>query len=317
MALDPKEKQPGKSLFAESTRMFISEARRVKGFTLRDLVHGYIYARWPYLYIGIGVGEHPVSLILSFFRSRFRASESHTLTTVKQRTVADTYHGKVVRTESARQLLTVREPIELRNLEQVVPFPVAKDIIMFEPEHLVALECPCRSVREQACEPLDVCLIVGEPFASFVMDHHPERARWIDAQEGIEILEAEAQRGHVHHAFFKDAMLGRFYAICNCCPCCCGAMQLMRNGTPMLIPSGYISTLEVGLCDSCGQCAENCPFSAIELRGGPPEINHEVCMGCGVCVRFCPNGALQLVRDPSKGTPLELRELIGEESRSI
>jgi tRNA (Thr-GGU) A37 N-methylase len=24
---------------------------------------------------------------------------------------------------------------------------------------------------------------------------------------------------------YKDAMLGRFYAICNCCSCCCGAMQ--------------------------------------------------------------------------------------------
>jgi hypothetical protein len=25
--------------------------------------------------------------------------------------------------------------------------------------------------------------------------------------------------------YYKDAMLGRFYATCNCCSYCCGAMQ--------------------------------------------------------------------------------------------
>jgi hypothetical protein len=30
---------------------------------------------------------------------------------------------------------------------------------------------------------------------------------------------------------YKDAMLGRFYAICNCCSCCCGAMEALEIQT--------------------------------------------------------------------------------------
>jgi NAD-dependent dihydropyrimidine dehydrogenase PreA subunit len=225
--------------------------------------------------------------------------------------MADTYHGKVVTTESARKLLSIREPIEIRNLEKIIPYPVAKDIIMVDPEHLVALDCPCRSVRDHPCEPVDVCLIVGEPFASFVIEHHPDRARWIDAEQGMDILEAEAERGHVHHAFFKDAMLGRFYAICNCCSCCCGAMQSVRNGTPMLTSSGYLSVLDEERCAACASCEEMCPFDAITFESTYPEIDFEACMGCGVCVRHCPEGAFELVVEPAKGIPLEVSELIG------
>jgi len=41
-----------------STRAFIEEARRTPGFSRSDLLHGYVYARWTYLYISIGTGEH-------------------------------------------------------------------------------------------------------------------------------------------------------------------------------------------------------------------------------------------------------------------
>ena len=33
-------------------------------------------------------------------------------------------------------------------------------------------------------------------------------------------------------------------------------------------------------------------------------------MRCGVCVSKCPQDALSLVREPSRGEPLEIRELI-------
>ena len=44
-----------------STRAFMEEARRTPGYSFLDFLHGYIYARWPYLYIGIGTGEHPLA----------------------------------------------------------------------------------------------------------------------------------------------------------------------------------------------------------------------------------------------------------------
>ena len=159
-------------------------------------------------------------------------------------------------------------------------------------------------------------MIVGEPFASFVLDHHPDRSRWITREEAEDILTAEHERGHVHHAFFKDAMLGRFYAICNCCSCCCGAMQSARRGTPMLTSSGYVSEVELDLCIACGLCSENCPFGAMSMLDAYVEIDRDACMGCGVCVSQCSEGALSLMRDPEKGIPLILSELLKIDSGS-
>ena len=48
----------------QSTQRFIEEARQTEGYSLFDFLHGYVYARWPYLYIGIGTGEHPISKTL-------------------------------------------------------------------------------------------------------------------------------------------------------------------------------------------------------------------------------------------------------------
>jgi ferredoxin len=39
-------------------------------------------------------------------------------------------------------------------------------------------------------------------------------------------------------------------------------------------------------------------------------VDTTACMGCGVCVSKCPEGALSLVRDPTRGEPLEIRALI-------
>ena len=114
----------------------------------------------------------------------------------------------------------------------------------------------------------------------------------------------------MHHAFFKDAMLGRFYAICNCCSCCCGAMQAFRHGVPMLASSGYVARSDAGRCVACGVCVNACPFAALSLDGGVLRIDEAVCMGCGVCVSKCLRGALLLARDPSKPEPLEVRELV-------
>ena len=49
-------------LIQSSTRDLFSEGRRTKGYSWFDFVHGYAYARWPYLYIGIGTQEHPSSV---------------------------------------------------------------------------------------------------------------------------------------------------------------------------------------------------------------------------------------------------------------
>jgi ferredoxin len=309
----PKRRFP----FLSSTFLFLQEARRTPGYSFWDWVHGMIYGKWTYLYIGIGVGEHPLSRRFAkawkFInrllppRSSSQPSSSSNATT---NDVANGYHGKVVPLDSATQLVTIHEEIRLTNLEKVIPYNRARDIILQNPDHIVALDCPCRSARPNPCLPLDVCLVVGEPFASFVREHHPLRSRWITQQEAVEIIRAEEARGHVHHAFFKDAMLGRFYAICNCCSCCCGAMQAHRNGTPMLASSGYVCEVDEELCIACGNCSEECPFGALTQGQISALVDVEKCMGCGICVSHCEQGALTLVRDPSKGEPLEILKLM-------
>jgi len=299
-----------------STRAFIREARKIPGYRLFDFLHGYVYARWPYLYIGIGKGEHPLSPVfakISGVFNRFLLSLLNSNGSEQQTggiAFAETYHGKVVPLEAAKQLVKIQEEIRLENLEQIIPYGKARDIILTNPGHIVALECPCRAAKNDACQPLDVCLIVGEPFASFVVEHHPNRSRWIDSGQAIEILRAEEDRGHVHHAFFKDAMLGRFYAICNCCACCCGAMGAHQRGTPMLASSGYISLVDEDLCIGCGDCIDYCQFFALSMDDGYARTDQSICMGCGVCVTHCVQDALSLIHDPAKGEPLEIMNLI-------
>jgi ferredoxin len=298
-----------------STREFFKAWQGVRGATLFDRLHGYVYGRWIYLYISIGLGEHPVSRPLrSMISIVSKLSPTREEPVPKGKTFADTYHGKVVTTDAARQLVQVQEDIHLPDLEHVIPYTKARDIIMTDPDHIVIIDCACRSARSEPCLPLDVCMIVGEPFASFVLDHHPDRSRRVRVEQAEGILEAEHARGHVHHAFFKDAMLGRFYAICNCCSCCCGAMHSMRNGTPMLASSGYVSELEIDLCVACGLCAEQCPFGAMSMGDVQVEVDRVLCMGCGVCVSTCPEGALSLQADPEKGVPLVISELLKVEA---
>jgi Pyruvate/2-oxoacid:ferredoxin oxidoreductase delta subunit len=293
-----------------STRAFAREAKRTPGYSLFDWLHGYVYARWPYLYIGIGAGQHPLARIFGPpVRLLGRLFPPHA-DDPDRVTFADGYHGKVVPLDAATQLVTIQEDVDLGDLEQTIPYALARDIVLKNPDHIVVLECPCRAVRPNACQPLDVCLVIGEPFASFVAEHHPRRSRWLSQSEAVDILRAEHERGHVHHAFFKDAMLGRFYAICNCCSCCCGAMQAHRNGTPMLASSGYVAQVDADLCTACGTCADFCQFAALSLNDDHAVVDLVACMGCGVCVSCCPQEAIELVRDPAKGEPLDIQELI-------
>jgi Pyruvate/2-oxoacid:ferredoxin oxidoreductase delta subunit len=315
--------------FQPSTRAFLKEARNTPGFSWFDRLHGYIYMRWPYLYIGIGVGEHGLARLLGppakrisrlirmwsafmgFDQERARPSKGKS----ERVTFADTYHGKVVPLAEATRLVTVNKEISLTNLEHIIPYARARDIILHNPEHIAVLQCPCRTARAEPCQPLDVCLIVGEPFVGLVVEHHPERARRITPDEAAAILQAEHERGHVHHAFFKDAMLDRFYAICNCCACCCGAMQAHQNGVPMLASSGFVSHVDQAHCTGCATCTEFCQFGALAVPDGLAVVDTARCMGCGVCAAKCPQEALSLRRDPAKGEPLEIHKLMAAASR--
>jgi len=304
-----------------STKKFYEAARANQKLSLGDFIHGYIYGRWTYTYIGVAKGRHPLAKILgplfSFITFLFpkpkvdeRDPSAGNNTKI---TFADGYHGKVMPLDKASKLVTINKPLNLPDLEQVIPYKRAKDIILENPDHIAVFKCPCRAAQEKPCQPEDVCLVIGEPFAGFIVEHHPDKARRITQQEAVRIMEAEAERGHVHHAFFKDAMLDRFYAICNCCSCCCGAINAHRNGTPMLASSGYVSEVDRELCIGCGICSGFCQFGAIKMVDGLAEVDFEKCMGCGVCAGKCEQEAIRFRLEPAKGVPLDICVLQGDQ----
>ena len=78
----------------------------------------------------------------------------------------------------------------------------------------------------------------------------------------------------------------------------------------MLCSSGYVARLDRDQCAACGTCAGYCQFNAISLDDGLAVVDTVACMGCGICVSKCPQEAFSLVRDESRGEPLEIQRLI-------
>ena len=222
------------------------------------------------------------------------------------------YHGKVVKLDDAVKLVTIDRNINLPSLpETIIPYKKARDLILENPDHICVIDCPCRTTKENPCTPVDVCIIIGDPFVSFVLENNLDNPRKLTVDEAIDIIKAEDDRGHVHTAFFKDAMADRFYCICNCCKCCCTAMGAHFIDTPMLAASGYLCDINDD-CAGCGNCNTFCQFGALDLIDERTVVDEEKCMGCGVCESKCDVEAITLKRDPSKGDPLDVHELVPE-----
>ncbi len=269
-----------------ATRSFFEQSQ-----SLAAALHGWIYARFTQPYI-------------NFLLKPRRGGSGKA-----SRWLADHYHGKVLTHEQARAIV-VNERVIRRDLEQVVPYPTAREIVLNGPPEIAAYECVCRHARPSPCQPTMVCMVVGQPMVDLILEHHPDQSRRLSQQEALELLRSEHERGHVHAAWFKDAVLGRFYAICNCCKCCCGGIRCMRNrGVPFLAASGYAAEIDRENCSLCGACIDICPFDALALKEDSVELAWEKCLGCGACEAMCPSGAARLVRDERKGIPLDVRAL--------
>jgi NAD-dependent dihydropyrimidine dehydrogenase PreA subunit len=274
-----------------STRAAL-RARRADGGPgggLLPALHGYVYGRWSEAYIRL-----------------FRRVAPWMGPRAKQ-AWADRYHGKVLPTELACRIIRLDHPIR-RDLDQIIPYPRARTLLLSGSPQVTLLECPCRLGRPAHCEPTQVCMLVGG--GDFALDHHPTKARRVSQEEALALLQAEHERGHVHTAYFKDAVADRFYAICNCCKCCCGGLEAMtRHGVPMVASSGFVAEVDEGACIGCGDCEDACPFGAIHVPYRA-EVTWDSCMGCGVCEGRCVTGAIALVRDQRKGIPLDVGALV-------
>jgi len=122
-----------KSFFIKpSTEAFYKEADKVAGYSWFDRLHGYVYGRWTFLYISIGTGQHPLAKtlgpILGMLPKRKNKSEA------ENRGTADEYHGKTIPLETATQLVMVNEPVNIPDLEHVIPYKQARALILQNPD---------------------------------------------------------------------------------------------------------------------------------------------------------------------------------------
>ncbi len=258
-----------------------------------NAVHGYIYMRWQNQYIKhfiIQMGAIAPKPVREFFK--------------------DHYHSKVLTHENAVEIIQVNENIPQQDLEQVVPYPNARNFLLSAPPEIMVYECGCRNARENHCEPTQVCMWIGQPYIDFILEHNPHSSKRVTREEALKLLEEEHNRGHVHTAWFKDAMQDRFYCICNCCSCCCAGIESMKKfGIQYLAASGYLAQIDQNLCQNCGHCAEVCPFDAVKMGPAQVDILPASCLGCGVCVDQCPNHAIRFLQDQTAGIPFDVRAL--------
>jgi len=64
----------------------------------------------------------------------------------------------------------------------------------------------------------------------------------------------------------------------------CRAANLLQGG---------FKACEFG-CLGLGSCVTVCPFNAIRMKDGLPQVDVDKCVGCGQCVEACPRGIIRL-----------------------
>lgn len=240
------------------------------------------------------------------------------------RFVPDRYHGKVLKYEHAIKILALNQDLRVDpgRAEQVLTYKQVNRIVMKSPDVIAVGDCSCRKRKKDHCEPMHVCMFVGEPFASYAVQHGAAlNVGYVTREEALDILRQAHEAGFVHNAFFKDALGDRLFALCNCCSCCCGVMNIQKDFNEvyadmalppgMLLPSGFSPVVDDSLCDLCGTCVAACPFNARSIPEGVMVIDPHKCFGCGVCETKCPRNAISLKEDKAKGIPLDVEALTG------
>ena len=211
-------------------------------------------------------------------------------------------------TETKLGRVYVQEPVLTNDkTNHILDYERATHIVE-EAEYIGLGLCYCRHKMFHAghpCEinaPWDVCLTFDNVARSLAQ--HGDYARLISKAEALDALERSYASNLVqigenvreHPAF-----------ICNCCGCCCEALQAARHFSPMqpVATTNYIPEISLENCVGCGKCAKVCPVLAISMEEGEngkkkAVVNREICLGCGVCARNCAVKAIELKRRPEQ-----------------
>ena len=179
--------------------------------------------------------------------------------------------------------------------------------------------CPDRSYWTDSCDHPGGCTFWEWESGTWGADatNRNSSKSWFTGRPGFERREITIEEALAACHKMEDA--GQIHmspnsaqasATCNCCPCCCGVIQPMKNYGDiykMLAPSRYLAVIDEKKCqEGCRICLDRCYFDAIEIRKTADSrmkafIINEHCLGCGLCIYKCPTQAMrfELVRPPA------------------
>ena len=115
--------------------------------------------------------------------------------------------------------------------------------------------------------PMETCLTFGNVARSLA--EHGGYTRPIDKSEAKEILEM----CYGYNLVQMGENVREYPAfMCNCCGCCCEALETVRRFSPMqpIATTNYIPKINPNDCVSCGKCEKVCPILAISMQENNP-----------------------------------------------
>ncbi len=79
-----------------------------------------------------------------------------------------------------------------------------------------------------------------------------------------------------------------------------------------LLAGEVVAMITPEKCRRCLACVQLCPFGAVQVADGKPEVHLEVCRGCGVCAAECPAAAITMSRGAEPELAAQIEAAIGE-----
>jgi Pyruvate/2-oxoacid:ferredoxin oxidoreductase delta subunit len=209
-------------------------------------------------------------------------------------------------TETKLGRVYVQEPVLTNEkTNHILDYEKATHIIE-EAEYIGLGLCYCRhkmSHADHPCEidaPWDVCLTFDNVARS--LSEHGDYTKLVSKAEALDALERSYESNLVQ---IGENVRERPAFMCNCCGCCCEALQAARRFSPMqpVATTNYIPHISAEACVGCGKCAKVCPVLAISMEAKEDGkkravLDSEICLGCGVCARNCNFKSIEMKRRP-------------------